>query len=217
MVQSLLLFFLTRGCALAFCDVSPIVLPLLWSTPPFDGLPCGGFGTMSRSRRRRLLRHQPSVVNSLAQLSARGSARTRRGESSSVSLHTPRFPGGGFLAEPSLVPAVLLRNSVLRSCLKQYLLEPRNSSHYALDMSATSPDFASHANSGVSLTAESARIRSPRCRSQPILSGCQVVSSLISLQPDPIFASHATDYRKDHWLSSLRLFTLRPAGATNSS
>ena len=37
----------------------------------------------------------PSVVSSLAQLSARGSASARRGESS-VSLHTPRIPGGGF-------------------------------------------------------------------------------------------------------------------------
>lgn len=44
----------------------------------------------------------PSVVSSLAQLSARGSASACQGESS-ASVHTPRFPGGGFAEDSAVV------------------------------------------------------------------------------------------------------------------
>ena len=96
------------------------------SRSPFAGPPGPSAVNLAEDLERRLDLDDedfsiinPSVVSSLAQLSARSSASARRGELSSVSLLTPRFPGGGnsggFKAGPSSAPTKLGSSKLLKA------------------------------------------------------------------------------------------------------
>ena len=94
------------------------------SRSPFSRLPGATAGALAADLKPRLDIDDedfsiinPSVVSSLAQLSARGSASARRGESS-ASFHTPRVPGGGTsgnTAGPSSAPTKLGSSKLLKA------------------------------------------------------------------------------------------------------